>query len=73
MSPETTILTGLAQNGPWAAAAAFLLWQVLKAWNQDRDNITKLMGEFKDAINGLTRAVEQLGEDMEKDRGAIKR
>ena len=50
-----------------------MLWQVLQGLESRQDNITKLMGEFKDAINGLTRAVEQLGEDMEKDQGAIKR
>ena len=53
------ILTSFAQNGPWAAAAAFLMWTILKAWQKDRDTVVSTLGEFKDAIVALTHAVEK--------------
>ncbi|MBS1711397.1 MAG: hypothetical protein JSS71_06705 [Armatimonadetes bacterium] len=56
-----TIFTALANNGPWALTSFFLLNQVIKAWTNDRDQITKLLTEFKDALSALTHAVEELG------------
>jgi hypothetical protein len=56
----------LAQNGPWAVVAGFLLWTVIKAWNSDRDQVTKLLGDFKDALSGLQRAVEHLTERLDR-------
>jgi hypothetical protein len=56
----------LAQNGPWAVVAGFLLWTVIKAWNSDRDQVTKLLGDFKDALSGLQKAVEHLTERLDR-------
>lgn len=53
------IWTGFAQNGPWAAAAAFLMWTILKAWQKDRDTVVSMLSEFKDALVALTHAVEK--------------
>ena len=58
--------SSLAQNGPWAVVAGFLLWTVIKAWNADRDQVTKLLGDFKDALSGLQKAVEHLTERLDR-------
>jgi hypothetical protein len=59
-------MASLAQNGPWAVVAGFLLWTVIKAWNSDRDQVTKLLGDFKDALSGLQKAVEHLTERLDR-------
>lgn len=60
MSGETQLLTGLASNGPWALVAGFLLWQIMKAWTQDRQQVTELLRDFKASIDKLTHAVEAI-------------
>lgn len=59
-------LEALAQNGPWALVAGFLLWTVIKAWNGDREQVTKLLGDFKDALSGLQKAVEHLTDRLDR-------
>lgn len=54
------LITSLAANGPWAAAAGFLLHQVIKAWTDDRQQLIRLMTEFKDTLTALTTAVKEL-------------
>lgn len=61
-----TAWSALAQNGPWAIMAGFLLWTVIKAWNADRDQVTKLLGDFKDALSGLQGAVEHLTDRLDR-------
>lgn len=71
MTPESQLLTGLASNGPWALMAGFLLWQIMKAWTQDREQVTALLREFKASIDKLTHAVEAIvtwNEDLEDRR-----
>lgn len=63
---ESEVLRSLAQNGPWALVAGLLLWQVLKAWNKDRDQLTTLIMDFKTTLDGLKIAVEHLTERMTK-------
>jgi hypothetical protein len=55
-----TIITSLAANGPWAATAGFLLLHVIKAWTNDRQQLTDLLTEFKDTLTALTHAVQNL-------------
>lgn len=54
------VLTRLAENGPWAMVAGFLLWQVITAWTADRRQLAELLTEFRDVIGGLERAVADL-------------
>ncbi len=54
------LITSLAANGPWAAAAGFLLHQVIKAWTDDRQQLVILLTEFKDTLTALTHAVQEL-------------
>ena len=57
---------GLANNGPWALVAGFLLQQVIKAWTADRQQLVVLMTEFRDALNALKSAVEDLRMQISK-------
>jgi K+ transporter len=69
VSGESQLLTGLASNGPWALVAGFLLWQVMKAWTADRQQVTELLKEFKASIDELTHAVKAIvGERQEHGR-----
>lgn len=65
----TELLQQIGANSPWAAMAGFLLHQVIKAWNADRAILTKLLGEFKDAINDLRTAVTGLSDRIERVEG----
>ena len=58
MSDE--ILKSLAANSPWALATAFLMREILKAWNADRASVTELLSGFKGAIDALREAVDKL-------------
>lgn len=60
------LLKPLFTNGPWAAAAAFLMWTILKAWNADRASVTELLGGFKEAIDSLRGAVDKLTERIDQ-------
>lgn len=59
--------SGLAANGPWALAAGFLLHQVIKAWTMDRQQLTVLMTEFRDALYALKSAVDELRRRIAKE------
>jgi hypothetical protein len=67
MSGESQLLTGLASNGPWALVAGFLLWQIMKAWTADRQQVTELLREFKASIDELTHAVKAWGGDIDSE------
>ena len=54
----------LASNGPWALVALFLLNQVIRAWTNDRSQLTVLLGDFKSALYSLTSAVEGLRSEI---------
>jgi len=63
---ETSIFASLAQNGPWALVAGWLLWTVIKAWSKDREIIMELLGDFRSSIDALRAAVERLGTHLDK-------
>ena len=63
---EIEFIRPLAQNGPWALVAGFLLWTVIKAWNGDRQLTFGLLGDFQKAIEGLVTAVQNLVVVVEK-------
>ena len=55
------VWNSLAQNGPWAMAAAFLLHQVLKAWNSDREQMSRMIvvvEGFKAVLDELKMSVD---------------
>jgi hypothetical protein len=52
------VWNSLAQNGPWAMAAAYLLNQVLKAWASDRAFIVKLTEKFQASLDELKLSVD---------------
>ena len=60
MTAEASFLTELGKSGPWALVAGFLLWMVIKAWNQDRAQVTQLMGSFQQSIDKLTTEIHGL-------------
>jgi len=76
MGTEASFLTELGKSGPWALVAGFLLWMVIKAWNQDRAQVTQLMGSFQQSIDKLTTEIhglvsavtEQIKEDQKARR-----
>ena len=66
-------LTELAKSGPWALVAGLLLLVVIRAWTKDRDQLTGLLGEFKDvlreirvAVTANTSAVNELKEEFRR-------
>ena len=59
------LVTGIANNGPWALVAGFLLMQVMNAWKGDRDQLTKLLIDFKTTLDGLKGAVDNLSERLD--------
>jgi hypothetical protein len=68
MTAET--FSAFAANGPWAAMAGLLLWQVLKAWSSDREQVTKLLGEFKNTLEAMTKTMEHIAEELKEIKGA---
>ena len=56
----------LAENGPWAVVAGVLLYQLIKAWSDDRAALTKLYTEFQGTLASLSDAVEGLRNDLFK-------
>lgn len=63
------LLQQVGANSPWAAMCGWLLYQIVKAWNKDREILTQLLGEFKDAINDLRTAVTGLSDRIEHIEG----
>jgi hypothetical protein len=61
---EADFFQTLSANGPWAAVAGLLLWQVIKAWSSDRQTLTTLLSEFRGSIDALRVAVERLSEHV---------
>lgn len=57
---ESEIFKSFATNGPWAVMAGFLLWQVMKAWEQDRKQLKEFLVELKSSLDKLTHAVEAI-------------
>lgn len=51
---------GLANNGPWAILAGYLLKKVLDAWTGDRAQVTVLLGEFKSTLDSFAGALTSL-------------
>jgi len=59
------MVQALAVHGPFALVAGVLMWQVLKAWQSDRDTIVGLMTEFRQALTGVQHALTRLADQME--------
>ncbi len=57
-----TFFNELAKSGPWAGVAGFLLYTVIKAWNKDREQVTVLLGEFRQSLDRLSTEIHNLGE-----------
>lgn len=73
MSLEQTFFSELGKSGPWAGAAGFLLWTVLKAWNADRATVMQGLPQFRDSIMALKGAVEQNTESQRHNRDLLER
>jgi hypothetical protein len=58
--------SNLGANGPWAAMAGFLLWQVIKAWNGDRETLVKVLGGVNETLHKLGDAVEDLAMEQRR-------
>ena len=65
-TPSSELVTGLANNGPWALVAGFLLWQVMNAWKGDREQLTTLLAQFKATLDGLKQAVDNLTDRLDQ-------
>ncbi len=57
-----TFLLELAKSGPWAVVAGFLLWKILAAWNSDREQVTKLLGDFRVTLDGVRAEIGNLAQ-----------
>ncbi len=64
MSSE--FLTPLAQNGPWALVAGFLLWKVIEAWQSDRKQLTELLTGFSKTLEALAKSIEDLKDEIKR-------
>jgi hypothetical protein len=53
------LVRGFSNNSPWAAMAGFLMWQIIKAWQKDREDIPKALAELTEAINGLRMELQR--------------
>lgn len=65
---DQDLLRGIGNNGPWAAAAAFLCYQILKSWREDRQQVNSLLAvlpEFKNEIAILSQSVARLADRIE--------
>ncbi|MBX3095669.1 MAG: hypothetical protein KF812_02285 [Fimbriimonadaceae bacterium] len=69
---EPTI-SALAVHGPFALVSGVLIWQVLKAWQADRETIVSLMTDFRQSLDGVQRAIERLADQMSDHRGTRSR
>lgn len=63
---QSDILTGLGNNGPWAAVAGILLWQLLKERAADREERTKILGEVNATLGKLSTAVDGLTAEQKR-------
>jgi len=63
---DNDLLRSFANNGPWALAAAFLCWQILKAWGDDRKLTAGLLTEFRATMTELAAAVRALAERIDQ-------
>ena len=70
---DNQLLTGLANNGPWALAAAYLLKKVLDAWAGDRAQLVTLMTEFKATLDTLGLAVRDLASETRKNSAVLEK
>ena len=66
------LIRGLATNGPWAMVAGFLLWKVIEAWNKDREQVTLLIGDFRETLQALKASVDHLADQLNQDRRGSK-
>lgn len=62
-----TFLLELAKSGPWAVVAGFLLWTILKAWTDDRKQVTELLGEFRATLDKLSDKLDRLAEAINRE------
>lgn len=56
----------LGKSGPWAAVAGFLLWQVIRAWDRDRNQVTELLRDFRGTLDGLKTEIHNLAETQNR-------
>jgi hypothetical protein len=61
---ESNILPTLAANGPWAVMAGLLLYQVMKAWTADRQQVTELLGGFRSSIEKLASTLDHIADEI---------
>lgn len=69
MDPE--VVKGLGQNGPWAAMAGLLLWQLLKDRSADRTLLVSLLTDFKAAIVNLESSIRELSAEQKALRAML--
>ena len=59
------VLINLLGNSPWAVVAYFLLRHVIDRSNEDRKQVTDLIGKFQVTLEGLKSAVERLTQRLD--------
>ena len=57
--------TSLADNGPWALVAGFLIWWLIKNADKTQTLLISVLTDFRGAIDRLTTSVDKLGERMD--------
>ena len=74
------LLTGISANGPWAAMAGFLLWQLLKErsadkaeWAAERKATIQLMTEFRVTLEKLSGAVVDLTNETRRNSQVLEK
>lgn len=63
---DQSFLVELGKSGPWAAVAGFLLWQVIRAWDRDRNQVTELLRDFSTTLDGLKHEIHNLAETQNR-------
>jgi hypothetical protein len=66
------VLRSLAGNGPWAALAGFLLWYVLRAWEQERKEQAVVLRSIAQSVIMLQSAVTEFRQDVAEFRNEVR-
>lgn len=61
---ESNFLIELGKNGPWAAMACFLLWQLIKERTEDRKQLFDLLTNFKALMEKLANENAELRKEV---------
>lgn len=65
------LMNGLANNGPWAIMFGWLLWQVMKAWTQDRAQIAPALDKVAEALTLMQFEIRELRTAREKEGSKV--